>query len=293
MIGKMPIPLLSLKMQAGRLRYEGGRGRARAWRRRDALVNPGNRMALSSIACEFPPPDTAAPKWTLIFPERRFGGKIVMETVEGSRMTSRQHKIEEMGATKDVASAKRALKRALLKLIITLVIVGVLAVLVFWGGPDISSRRRVDRVKTLSIIDDLSIALANFERDMGGYDVKVGNLEFPTGELKTDEERIRLIRILMGKRMRADGSFETIAAIREDARWNGLYLDPYPSLLKPKQGGRVGQLVDAWHNPLMIRIKRGKHDPTMRHRPESFEVYSWGPNQRDDGGSGDDIANWE
>jgi hypothetical protein len=55
-------------------------------------------------------------------------------------MTSRQDKTEEMGAAKDLASAKRAMKRALLKLIITLAIVIVLAVIVFWGGPHIGPR---------------------------------------------------------------------------------------------------------------------------------------------------------
>ncbi|NQT81772.1 hypothetical protein HQ563_02025 [bacterium] len=187
-----------------------------------------------------------------------------------------------------MTSGKRALTRV--EFIITVVIIGALAAFVFWGvdGP----RGKGEHVKTRSIIDDLSIALTNFERDMGGYDVKVGNLQFPTGELKTEGERINLIRILTGKRMRQDGTFEIIADVREDERWNGPYLDPYPSQLKPKGKGRIGQLVDAWHNPMMIRIRRGQDDPTMQHRPDSFEIYSWGPNRRDDGGSGDDITNW-
>jgi hypothetical protein len=36
-----------------------------------------------------------------------------------------------------------------------------------------------------------------------------------------------------------------------------------------------------------------KYDQTMQHNPDSFEIYSFGPNRKDEHGSGDDINNWD
>jgi len=129
--------------------------------------------------------------------------------------------------------------------------------------------------------------------------VKVGNEQMPVGDLSGQnkvDERKRLVRILSGKQFKPDGTFEVASDIREDPRWNGPYLDPNPKELVPKNKRDLGQLVDAWGNPLMIRIKRGNFDKMMRFRPDSFEIWSSGPNEINEiikRGSGDDVANWE
>jgi len=184
----------------------------------------------------------------------------------------------------------------LIELLAVIAIISILAGFVYTGAEKAIEKAKV--TKTRSTIDSLATALFNFERDMGSYDADVGNEKMPVGELKNDQDRIKLVRILTGKEMMPDGSFQIARDIREDQRWNGPYLDPKPKELTPKLVSRFkpGQLVDAWGNPLMIRIKRETYDKMMRYRPDSFEVWSWGPNETDEitkSGSGDDITNWE
>ena len=45
-----------------------------------------------------------------------------------------------------------------------------------------------------------------------------------------------------------------------------------------------GEVIDVWGNPLVYRSPGSKSS--------SFDLYSCGPNGRDDGGAGDDIGNW-
>jgi len=132
--------------------------------------------------------------------------------------------------------------------------------------------------------------------------VDVGNETFATGLLDREEERIRLVRILSGRDCVVEHGkfkqFKIATAIREDPRWNGPYLDPKPKELQPKNKvvSHPGQLVDAWGNPLMIRIKHGNWDRKMQYRPDSFEIWSFGPNEINEvekSGFGDDITNWE
>ena len=143
------------------------------------------------------------------------------------------------------------------------------------------------------------MAITNFERDFGSFDVRVGNEQFPVGELKSDADRIKLVKMLTGKQMSRDGTFQIAREIREEQRWNGPYFDPKPELLKPKTGGNVGQSVDAWKNPILIRIKQGDYDRMMKFRPDSFEIWSAGPNEKNDitlesrGRRTDDVSNWK
>jgi len=143
---------------------------------------------------------------------------------------------------------------------------------------------RVKTSKTKSTMDNLTIALTNYERDVGSFEAKLDSGDqMPTGLLHDASKRAKVIQILTGKK--PDGTVDP--RIRADLRWNGPYLEPSSRELKN------GQLVDAWGNPLMIRIKRRKYDAAMRYKPDSFEIYSLGPNGKDESGSGDDINNWD
>ena len=185
----------------------------------------------------------------------------------------------------------------LVELLVVIAIIGILAGFVYTGVENAIEKAKV--TKTRATIDDLAIALTSFERDMGSFDVRAGNEQFPTGELKTDADRIKLVKMLSGKQMNTDGTFQIVREIREEARWNGPYFDPKPDQLQPKTGGRVGQLVDAWKNPILIRIKQGDYDRMMKFRPDSFEIWSPGPNEINEitlmakGKNADDVTNWE
>lgn len=143
-------------------------------------------------------------------------------------------------------------------------------------------------------MESLSVALSNYKRDMGSFSAKLSNgQEMPTGILKNDTDRAKVLTFLTSKK--PDGSYDR--DIREDPNWNGPYLEPKTKEVKE------GQLVDAWGHPLMIRIQTENFDPRLKFRPDSFEIYSWGPNEIDDGGKSsgtgvkgglaDDITNWD
>jgi prepilin-type N-terminal cleavage/methylation domain-containing protein len=196
----------------------------------------------------------------------------------------------------DRSMASRNKAFTLIELLAVIAIIGILAGIIFTGAEKAIEKAKVS--KTRSAIHSLEVALTSFERDMGSFDVDVGTETFPTGSLDNEQERIRLVRILSGREIASDGKFKISLDIREDPRWNGPYFDPKPKELQPKNKVkyRPGQLVDAWGNPLMIRIKHGNWDRHMEHRPDSFEIWSWGDNETDEiekSGFGDDITNWE
>ena len=190
----------------------------------------------------------------------------------------------------------------LIELLAVIAILGILAGMIFTGAEKAIEKAKGS--KTKAAIQSLSIALSNFERDMGSFDVDVGGEQMPNEVLK-EHERIRLVRILSGKEFLQDGTFRIATKIREDTRWNGPYLDPKRRELKPENESKFkpGQLVDAWANPLVIHIKRGNWDRKLEHRPDSFQIYSFGPNGEDEGGRSrgeryhgrlaDDINNWD
>jgi prepilin-type N-terminal cleavage/methylation domain-containing protein len=193
----------------------------------------------------------------------------------------------------DATMASRRKAFTLIELLAVIAIIGIRAAFIFAAVSGAIERAKI--AKTQGIINDLNIALTNYERDLGSFETKLANNEvMPTGPLTNADDRAKVIRLLTGKKR--DGSIDK--DIRQDPRWNGPYMEP-----KEKQLNGNGELVDSWNHPLMIRIKRGNYDDRMKHRPDSFEIYSWGPNEVDDtgrshgtgtqGGKADDINNWD
>jgi uncharacterized protein YceK len=174
------------------------------------------------------------------------------------------------------AQGKKVPSRHLNRLVILAVLVSVT------GG--CGSIRRIKIAKTRSTMDCLGVALKSYERDTGSFEAKLENGDqMPTGILDVPSKRAKLVRILTGKK--ADGTVDS--QLREDSRWNGPYLEPKAAEL------RDGQLADAWGRPFMIRLKTSTYDARMRYKPESFEIYSFGPNGKDEHGLGDDVNNWD
>lgn len=190
-----------------------------------------------------------------------------------------------------MASRKKAF--TLIELLAVIAIIGILAGFIFAAVSGAIERAKI--AKAQGAINDLNIALTNYERDMGSFETKLSNGEqMPTGVLGDANKRAKVIYLLSARK--PDGTIDH--NLRLDPRWNGPYMEP-----KEKQLNENGELVDAWNHPLMIRIKTGNYDDMMKHRPDSFEVYSWGPNEVDDtgrshgtgaqGGKADDINNWD
>jgi len=187
----------------------------------------------------------------------------------------------------------------LVELLAVIAIIGILAGFIFAAVGGAIGRARVS--KTKSTITSLSVALKNYERDMGSFEAEVANEKMPTGPIpgdrSGDQKRIQIVRLLSGRELVKQGGtyiFKSDPEIRSDPNWQGPYHDWKPGELLPKtRDFRPGQVLDAWGNPLMIRIKIGSFDDRMKYRPDSFEIYSRGPNEKDDEGKGDDITNWD
>lgn len=179
-----------------------------------------------------------------------------------------------------MASRKKAF--TLIELLAVIAIIGILAGFIFAAVNGAIERARI--AKTQGIISDLSIALTNYERDLGSFETKLESGDvMPTGVLDA-QKKAEVIRLLTGKKR--DGTVDR--NVRQDPKWNGPYIEP-----KEKQLNESGEPIDSWNHPLVIRIKIGNYDDRMKHRPDSFEIHSWGPNETDESGKGDDVNNWE
>jgi general secretion pathway protein G len=140
----------------------------------------------------------------------------------------------------------------LVELLVVIAILGILIGLVTAGAQ--AARRRGAVTKAKTMIASLETAIAMYYGDMGVYP--------PTG------------------------NGELVAALQEDPEdvdWDG----PYTELKEDELS--EGALIDPWGTPYAyVSVNGGSPE----HRTKSFDLYSHGPTQADDGGSGDDIVNW-
>jgi len=196
--------------------------------------------------------------------------------------------------------ARRRKGFTLVELLAVIAIIGILAGFIFAAVSSAIQRGKITATK--STIHNLGIALTSYERDLGSFEAKLKNVpDFPTGVVQDNpsgnpNNGKLLVRLLSGRAIKPDGTLGAVDKdIREDPNWNGPYWDPNQKELLHKDATKRGAPVDSWGNFLLITIKKGSYDQTgqMEHKPDSFEIYSCGPNEIDDKGQKDDIANWE
>ena len=140
----------------------------------------------------------------------------------------------------------------LVELLIVIAIIGILVSLVTAGAQ--SARRRGAVTKAKSTISALETAIAMYNGDLG---------EYP----KSDNANL-------------------VQALSEDpgsTAWQGPYMEFKQDELSN------GELMDPWGKPYVYTSINGG---SPEHRQHSFDLYSLGPNGKDDGGTGDDIINW-
>ena len=140
----------------------------------------------------------------------------------------------------------------LVELLVVIAILGILISLVTAGAQ--TARRRGAVTKAKTTIAALETAISMYQGDMGDY---------PT-----------------------TGNEDLVKALQDDpgdVSWDGPYMEFKQDELKDDR------LVDPWGNPYVyISVNGGSPE----HRPKSFDLWSFGPNGTDDGGTGDDIYNW-
>ena len=140
----------------------------------------------------------------------------------------------------------------LVELLVVIAIIGILMGLVTAGAQ--TARRRAAITKAKTTIGSLETAIAMYQGDMGSYP--------PT-------ENANLVR--------------AVSEDTDNADWQGPYMEFKQDELEN------GALLDPWGTPyLYVSVNGG----SPKHRTRSFDLYSFGPNGKDDEGGGDDISNW-
>ncbi len=60
---------------------------------------------------------------------------------------------------------------------------------------------------------------------------------------------------------------------------------------------KKGEVLDPWGSPFVYRNNAvkypGNHGDATAHNKTSFDIYSFGPDGKDNGGGGDDVNNWD
>ena len=140
----------------------------------------------------------------------------------------------------------------LVELMVVIAIIGILMSLITAGAQ--AARRRGAVTKAKAMIGALETAISMYEADMG---------EYP-----------------------ATGNDTLVKALQDDPGnpdWGGPYIEFKIDELKDDEA------LDPWGQPYeYVSVNGGS--PT--HREKSFDLYSFGPNQKDDSGTGDDLYNW-
>jgi len=140
----------------------------------------------------------------------------------------------------------------LVELLVVIAILTILISLVTAGAQ--AARRRGSVAKAKSTIAALETAMAMYSGDLGTY---------PPSDNK-----------------------DLVNALSEDPGdpdWQGPYMEF-------KQDELInGELIDPWGKPYVyVSINGG----SPKHRSRSYDLHSYGPNGKDDDGTGDDIVNW-
>ena len=140
----------------------------------------------------------------------------------------------------------------LVELLVVIAILGILISLVTAGAQ--AARRRGAVTKAKTTISAIETAISMYQGDLGAYP--------PSGN---------------------EGLVSALQDDPNDVNWDG----PYMEFKQDDLDG--GQLMDPWGNPYVYVSVNGG---SPAHRERSFDLYSYGPNGQDDGGTGDDIYNW-
>ena len=140
----------------------------------------------------------------------------------------------------------------LVELLVVIAILGILMSLVMAGAQ--AARRRGAIAKGKSAIAALETAISMYQGDMGDYP--------------------------------PSGNEALVKALQDDPNkpdWQGPYMEFKHDELKD------GEYIDPWGKPYTYVSST---DGSPEHRQTSYDLYSLGPNGKDDAGAGDDLVNW-
>jgi len=153
----------------------------------------------------------------------------------------------------------------LIELLVVISIIGILVSLGFVGYPAVMRTAYKHKAKTT--IQALEMALSQYHSDFSDY--------------PDDSSSKSVMNALTGF-----GEFEDKPdpKIRNNPDWNGPYFKA------EKKQFKYGLLNEALLDPWQQEYKFNLSDP--QHNFDGCDIWSPGPNKKDENGSGDDIRNW-
>ena len=156
------------------------------------------------------------------------------------------------GRTRNPKPETQNLAFTLVELLVVIAILGILISLVTAGAQ--AARRRGAITKAKTTVSSLDTAIVMYQGDIGDYPA-------------SDNE-------------------DLVSALQDDpgnVNWDGPYMEFKHDEVKD------GQLLDPWGNPYVYISANGG---SPEHHQKTYDLYSYGPNGKDDAGTGDDIVNW-
>jgi len=153
----------------------------------------------------------------------------------------------------------------LIELLVVISIIGVLVTLGVGGTAMIMNQAKVTKAK--STLQMLEMALTQYKNDFGVY--------------PDDEPQVTVFNVLTGYR---NDPREPDVEITQRPDWHGPYIKAEAKAFKNYQMNQ--ELVDPWMQPFKLRIKRPLYNKF------GIDIWSTGPNMKDEDGKGDDIKNW-
>ena len=157
----------------------------------------------------------------------------------------------------------------LIELLVVISIIGVLAGMGMAAGPMIKAQ--ANKMKAKSVISGLQMALETYKNDYGVY--------------PNDETSVGVFNDLTGYKDSPDHPDEMY--IKEDPDWRGPYFGEGTQAKEYDRGEKNRALLDPWRNPYQFNLS----DPKYNHF--TCDIYSFGPDGKNDKGKGDDITNWK
>ena len=170
----------------------------------------------------------------------------------------------------------------LVELLITIAIIVVLASLVTVGVMSAKQKTIISTTKTQ--LDGIRTALTMYESDNGVYPYGDGNgpSSKTAPKSRDDSGNAKMVMALLG----IDENGNKVGTPYWSAKEQGLG----ESVSIP--GAKVA--LDGWKVPFIYRsaCDEDGNERDNIHNPDSYDIYSCGPNMIDDGGKEDDIGNW-
>ena len=153
----------------------------------------------------------------------------------------------------------------LIELLVVISIIGALVGMFTAGIPAIKTMAR--KRKAQSTIQGLEMALSMYKNDFSIY--------------PNDESNKEVMNVLTGYK---DSAEKPDPSFKQSPDWNGPYFDAKASECERRQKNLA--LMDPW----MSKYNFNLSDP--QHNTYKCDIWSSGPNRKNELGKGDDIPNW-